>query len=571
MHLKVTALPLIATAVFVFALTAAIGADLPGESSASKRKVVAITQITHDGVSKTNLLSDGSNLYISESASSHRVLAKVSLHTTNRSLISTQFSNVQALDISPDRNKILVSSPQPNTHTNEFWSLPVGSGVPARIGELTGHDAAWSPNGQLIAFSRDSILYTANSDGGSAHKIFEATGSVFASRVSRDGKRIRFTVGNAADGTTSIWEANIDGSNPHALFKSWANASAACCGSWTGDGRYYIFQVTQGTLTTLWAAADGDSNDAAPIQLTTGPTSFGNVSLSQDSQNIWAIGVQPTAQVVSYKATAGALAPVLSGISATDVDFSPDGQWAAYVSIPERELWRCSVDGSEKLKLTSSPESAALPRWSPDSSQIAYAKIMPGQPIQIAIVPVAGGPSQNLLQENRSQIDANWSADGSRIMIGSFAHDKEIDIRLVDLKTHAVETVPGSEGIFSPRWSPDYRYIAALSPDFTKVLLFDYETKKWTTWFAEPAGAVSYPVWSADSKYLYYDDLVTGVESIRQAKLGDSKTESLFTLPSIERYPGPFGLWSGRTPDGRWMFARDRSTQEVYQLTVNLP
>ena len=110
-----------------------------------------------------------------------------------------------------------------------------------------------------------------------------------------------------------------------------------------------------------------------------------------------------------------------------------------------------------------------------------------------------------------------------------------------------------------------------MSPDFTKVMLYDFKTKKWSNWFSESAGAVSYPVWSADSKYLYFDDLVTDEESIRRVKVGESQPERVFVLEGIERYPGEFGLWTGRAADGSWMFVRDRSTQEVYQLSVVLP
>jgi len=139
------------------------------------------------------------------------------------------------------------------------------------------------------------------------------------------------------------------------------------------------------------------------------------------------------------------------------------------------------------------------------------------------------------------------------------------------LKTHKTVTVPGSKGLFSPRWSPDGRYVAALSPDFTTVMLFDFDTQKWSSWLTEPAGAVNYPVWSADSKYLYFDDLVTDEESIRRVKVGENHAEQVFVLEGIERYPGPFGLWTGRAADGSSMFVRDRSTQEVYQLSVELP
>jgi len=212
-----------------------------------------------------------------------------------------------------------------------------------------------------------------------------------------------------------------------------------------------------------------------------------------------------------------------------------------------------------------------LPHWSPDGKRIAYVSVQPGQPWKISIIPAEGGTAQDILPESRSQIDANWSRDGNRIMFG-YVHGVEgLNIRIVDVNTHQAETVPESEGLFSPRWSPDGRYIAALSLDFTTVRLFDFESHKWTSWLTEPAGAVSYPVWSADSKYLYFDDLVTDEESIRRVRVGESQAERVFVLQGIERYPGPFGLWTGRAGDDSWMFVRDRSTQEVYRLTVELP
>jgi hypothetical protein len=42
-------------------------------------------------------------------------------------------------------------------------------------------------------------------------------------------------------------------------------------------------------------------------------------------------------------------------------------------------------------------------------------------------------------------------------------------------------------------------------------------------------------------------------------------------LAALDRYPGALGPWIGRTVDGSWMFVRDRSTQEVYQLSMELP
>ncbi len=563
-------------AILMLAGIVAVAGAFPGSrvqgSAVALPRVTSVVQVTHDGFSKTSLLSDDSHLYVSESPAARHVIARVSLNNSYRTLVRSVFSDLQALDVSADHTKLLVSPVRGGSSDNEFWALPVGTGSAVRVGKLSGRDASWSMDGQQLAFGKGSILYLASSKGDQARELFTANGSVFTPRFSPDGQRIRFTVGDAAVNTTSLWEVGRDGSNPHALLADWQNSSVACCGSWTADGHYYIFQVTQGALTTLWALPDSGHGNPEPIQLTTGPISFGNASPARDNKKIWAIGVQPAGEAVKYDPESKKFVPLISGVSATDLDFSSDGKWVTYVAVPEGTLWRCHADGSERLQLTFAPERAALPHWSPDGKHIAYASIQPGKPLKISVISPDGGSAADILAESRNQIDASWSSDGTRIMFGYFVHDTgDLNIRIVDLKTHKTVTVPGSEGLFSPRWSPDGRYIAALSPDFTTVKLFDFNTQQWSNWLTEPAGAVNYPFWSADSKYLYFDDLVTDEESIRRVKVGESDPERVFALEGIERYAGPFGLWTGRAADGSSMFVRDRSTQEVYQLSVELP
>ena len=539
-------------------------------------------QITHDGFRKTNLLADDSQLYVTELPAANRVIAKVSLPHSNRSLVASPFSNLQALDLSPDHTKLLVAPIQAGTSDDEFWTLPLASGSPERIGNLAGRDAAWSADGQHLVFTKGSVLYLASADGKEVRELYMATGDVFGPHFSPDGKRIRFTVSDSAQNATALWEIAQDGSKPKALLAKWQYASSACCGNWTADGRYYIFQALQNqpntstTFTALWAlpdsAAGNDHNPSSLVRLTSAPMSFGNASPARDNKKMWAIGVAPAGEVVKYDSKNKRFTSVIPGVSATDLAYSSDGKWVTYVAIPEGTLWRSRANGSDRLQLTPPTEQAALPVWSPDGKQIAFVSMKPGESWKLYLVPATGGAAQEVLSEKGSQIDANWSADGSRLMFGDFNHDLGgLSIRILDLKTHKLEKVPGSDGLFSPRWSPDGRYIAALSPDNTTLKRFDFQSQTWSNWLVESAGTVSYPVWSADSQYLYFDDLVNGDESIRKVKVGDNQPELAFVLGAIDRYPGALGTWTGRAADGSWMFVRDRSTQEVYQLSLELP
>ena len=539
-----------------------------GGAAANPPSFATANQITHDGLAKTAVLSDGSALYVAEEKDGHQVISKIVPGTGEQSTIETPFADVRAMDVSPDHTSLLASPAHAGARNRELWTIPLNKVASTRLGKLAADDAAWSPNAEELVSVKGNEIWITSAKGTNAKKLAAVKGRPFSPRFSPDGQKIRFSVSDVETNTSALWEVGRDGSNPHEMLVGWDRAHAVCCGVWSKDGKSYIFQATQSwpPITTLWVLAESGSE---PKQLTDGPMSFGS-PWPAENDKIWALGVKPTAELVKYDATQENYEKVLSGISATDLDFSPDGKWVSYVLIPDGTMWRSRADGSERLQLTFAPERAGLPRWAPDGKQIAYVSSRTGQPSQIMVIGSQGGKATPVYAEKHGQIDANWSADGKRMVYGYVFGTPDMSINMLDLRSHKITKIAGSDGLFSPRWSPDGRYLVALSLDFTKVMLFDFQTQKWSTWFTDAAGSVSYPLWSSDSKFLYFDDMVTDEETIRRVKLGEDHAERVYALRHIDRYLGPWGYWVGQAPDGSWMFVRDRSTQEVYSLNLGV-
>lgn len=529
-------------------------------------QAIEIAQLTNDGQVKSDpLASDGTRIYTSEFwTGRHSVLVQIPLKGGEPVPIVTSLKDQRFFDASPDGTELLVGSHE-DLGRYSLWVLSVTGSVSRQVGELQADDdAAWTPTGGNIVYSHGREVYLVGTDGKSPRKLFTAPGQVSHVRFSPDARVIRFTLRAMDTKTESLWEASSSGENAHPLLPDWSGDRSACCGRWTRDGRYYVFQ-SKGVRTDLWLLPETNilpwRHDNKPIRLTSGPLEFSWPLPSTGSEIIFALGALKRSEIMRYDLHSRDYVPYLFGLSAEFVSFSQDANWFVYSSYPDATLWRARMDGTQKVQLTFRPMRVYGPRWSPDGSRIAFMGNLPGKSMNVYTVSADGHALEQILPEERDQADPNWSPDGNSIIFGGMGTNYCVPIRVVDLKNKHTLTVPGSENFFSPRWSPNGRYLIAVTCERPyRLMLFDFKTSAWKELFSHDA---AYPTWSHDGKYVYFRTF----QSIARVRISDSKAEDLVDLAGMKRLPvGTFGYWFGLAPDDSPLLSRDISTHEVYSI-----
>ena len=524
--------------------------------------------ITHDGVSKYLIGTDGSRLYLSEFASEGGIVVQVSAIGGEVARVPVPAPTMVPLAVSPDGATLLVADEVGQTAFHgPLWSVPILGGSPRKLGDIAAQAASFSPDGQKIVYSDGNDLKVANSDGSEPRKLVSLTDLAFESAWSPDGSVIRFRLGGGMAGRSSLWEVAPDGTNLHPVFSGWHNPPAECCGRWTPDGKYFVF----GSQGNIWARAEKASwfgkTTAQPVQLTSGPLAFFAPLPSKDGKKLFVVGALAHGELTRYDVKSGQFSPFLSGISADNVKFSKDGQWVTYSSYPDATLWKSKADGSQRVQLTYPPMAALLPSWSPDGKQIVFYAFLPGQNSKMYVVSADGGTPRELIpDEPKDKLDAQWAADGNRIVFANGPANPSSNVYILDLATNKSSLLPGSTGLYSPRWSPNGRYIAAMNSDSRVLMLFDWQTQKWQELARVTMG---FPNWSENSDYVYFLH-EENEPSVMRVRLNDHKVERVADLKNF-RQAGYWNVWLGMAPGDSPLLLRDTGTQEIYALDWQTP
>ena len=371
--------------------------------------------------------------------------------------------------ISPDGTQVAYSRKLPGEDVYDLYVKVVGGPPPSRLTHSKSNSmrAAWSPNGELIAYSQalsdhgevrivtplgrgDEMLVRLNTPqvpttGWSPDSEWLAFadnvrpgGGIFLfsmksgqqrrlttpspraedsyPRFSPDGKLVAFLRADDPPGSRDLYVTPVGGGTARRVVSTRSTIQGI---AFTHGGADLIFASDMAGTKYLYSVPVSGNNP--PVRVATGPDAeepslaSGLDRLAFDvfysSELLWrnSVGTDDRQQLA------------LPGFRRLEPRFSPDGKRLAFVAnaIGFDEVWVANLDGSAARPLTSggitSPDALA---WSPDGAYIAYGRRVENE-IAVWTVPSQGGVPRRMTPADGRYYFPEWSPDGKWLYLSS--------------------------------------------------------------------------------------------------------------------------------------------------------
>jgi len=510
------------------------------------------------------LLSDGAHIFYIRYENGKYSVAAVPAGGGESVVVVTGITNPELCDLAPDGETMLLRDLVHSRDEGEPLYVQPKTGPVQKVGDILAYDAAWYPDAKRIIYSADGVVYVTDIGGKSRKQLFSVPGNPFWFRWSPDGERLRFTVIDKTNESTSIWEVAADGKEPHRLFPDLHYH--LCCGSWTPDGEYFLFQVRVENAFQIWAQRDRRSYllsvRSQPFQLISGAMNYRGPLAIKNRKKLYVRAEAPRGEIERYDSKVDEFIPVLPSISARMLAYSQDTKWIAYTSLADNQLWRCRADGAECLQLTQNFKNTVMPRWSPNGRTIAFMGLGFTGKWGVYSISGNGGTGHLLSGGDEAKGYPDWSPDGQRLVFSDVPPVSEAQgIYVLDLRSNKAVMLPASAGYSFPRWSPDGRFLVALHSGDLHLHLFDFSTGKWRPLSAAPA---AYPNWSHDGRYVYFRLDTSDSTAIFRVVVPTGAVEKVASLAAVDRGPFFMGDWIGLGPDDSPLAVRNSTIENIY-------
>lgn len=371
---------------------------------------------------------------------------------------------------SPDGAKIATVSN--NFGFVDIVVVTVADGAVKRVTDGAGLEVpiSWHPD-------NDRMTYYATAAGGSikSYAVRTSTGETrslvpeetrpMAGYFSPDGSKIAYLVGDGSKFT--LWVADSLGGARREITKEgfetfgfgggWGNTP------WSPDSKEILYESRRTGTADLWvvSVADGVARQ-----------------ITRDVRNDFGAAWSPDGKSIAFVSDRGRqvevwVVPAAGGVEQRVTDNYVDEDaivWRggtnelAYVSeaTESNVVLRNLADGSER-KLTPDSIQVSFFNLTPDGTQFDYVIRRGGATHDLAVAPVAGGPSRVLIAGGGDVVEPYWSPDGTTIVFQS-QRGGTPDIWVVDAAGGAPRQLinwPGGE--FGSQWSTDGKSVYFVS------------------------------------------------------------------------------------------------------------
>ncbi len=541
-------------------------AFLPWEISLSPNPIRLVS--TTSGTTLPPLMTDGVNVYYQQSKAGKFSMSLLPLGGGASRRLALELGSPDPGVVAPNGGSMLLRDLQGNKDGDEpLYLQPLPSGTPTRLGSIRAYDSAWMPGGRHIIYSSGRTVYQSLRDGTAVRKLFDVPGRGYWFRWSPDGRTLRFTVYDSTMGAYSIWQASSGDLQPAPVSFGLGDRVPQCCGTWAPDGSRYYFQAQVDDYFHVFAFNEKRPAFPGPaVQLTSGPSNYRSPVPLPAGDRLLVLNQTQKAEVTRFDAKSRRWLPLFEGIPAATVAFSPDGKTVAFTRLPDHSLWRCSFPAcSDPIALIPGPSRVTMPRWSPDGTQISCMVKTGTGKWRAGTIAASGTAGFIAIPDALAEADPVWSPTGDRIAFGATPNPDtggEASIHVLHRNANRVEVLPGSQGLHSPAWSPDGRFLAAVRADTREVTLLDFGEKRWTRPLR--SSRAGYLSWSSSGDRLFFLAGTSIREQVVNAfypDTGEVKTVAEFS--GIQRPVFSFGDWIGIDPEGAPLALRDLSSEEI--------
>jgi len=512
-------------------VTAAIGWPLGWFNRADTAPVFTLTPLTITGNAYAPAISpDGEWIaYASPSSDGELAIFLQGLGDRSAVQLTGDLGPVSFPAFSPDGTMLAFSQYAPAVFASPNPTVALGGiYVMGRMGgnvrQLTdrGFNPSWSPDGTRIVFGLDSVNGNAYSralapglvvvDVATGAQTDLDVGDAVQPDWSPHGQRIAFW-GLNAQSERDIYTVAADGSDRRPVT---SDVDVDYSPVWSPDGRSLYFASTRGGPMAIWRIAIDERTgmphgEAQQVSLG-GLTEPGLLSLSSDGRRLVYQELLVQSRIDAFGFDPGRLrldpgrqTIVRDSRRLSDLDVSPDGRWLAYATVDaKQDIYVARSDGGGGHQVTDDVAKDWRPRWSPDSSRLAFYSNASGS----YEIWTANPDGTGRLRLTNAPLGINyhdpvWSPDGTEIMyFGSPGLDSLVvtaGLPFGQQTPHAIPR-PAVDGVEKQFQAADWSRRGTIAGG--GVTLYTPATGVFESLLLGPP--VRFPRWMSDGRRVYY-------------------------------------------------------------------